>query len=360
MKWIVQYVPFAMCCFALQASCKQTELWASSQSSSPPSCLAFDADLFRKDEQVFSGHAEFLYWTIEEGSLDYALKMKTPAWGIGDVNYAQGNFETAGYGFDPGLRVALSFYRAERYWEVKWQYLRATFRGEDHATAPTGTNEFLTGTWPEIISGPLTKASSKLHFNYNIFDMLIARVFNPNPHLRIRMIGGATTAWMSQQWLIRYLNSAEQNTRINNRWTYAAGGLKFGSTIDWYWTDDIYMVATGYASLLMGSYHNQAKQTANAQPAGLSGYNTDIPLRNAKLANIRPTFTAQMSFGPAWEKNYKNSRVEFFAGYEITIWTNLQEIYRSSSGTPNAAKETWINSNMLALHGVSIRLTGDF
>lgn len=348
MKWVV---PFVACCLALHGWGKKEEL---------PCCPEFDADLFRKDEQVFSGHAEFLYWTIEEGSLDYALKMKTPDWGSGDTNYAQGKFETAGYGFDPGFRVAVSFYRAERFWEVKWQYLRETFRGSDHASAPTGTNEFLNGTWPQIISGPLTEAKSNLHFNYNTFDMLIARVFNPNPHLRLRMIGGATAAWMDQQWVIRYLNSASQNTRINNHWSYAAGGLKFGTTVDWYWGYDVYIAAAGSAGLLIGSYHNQAKQTANAQPAGGSSYNTDIPLRNAKLENVKPSFTAQMSFGPSWEKNYENARTELFVGYEITIWTNLQEMYRSSSGAPDAAKETWLSTSMLALHGVSIRLSGDF
>ncbi|HAB98944.1 MAG TPA: hypothetical protein DCE71_03895 [Parachlamydiales bacterium] len=348
MKWII---PIFACCLALQASGKRTE---------PPPPPAFDADLFQKDKQVFSGHVEFLYWTIEEPDLDYALKMNTAAWGAGNANYAQGHFQTASYNFDPGMRLALSFYRAERFWEVKWQYLRGTFRGSDHTNAPEGSGEFLTGTWPQVIGGNLVAAKSHLHFNYNIFDMLVARVFNPNPHLRIRMIGGPTTAWMSQQWIVRYLNNANENTRINNRWSYAAGGLKFGTTIDWYWGEDIYVTAAGSAGLLMGSYHNQAKQTANAQPAGGAGYNPAIPLRNAKLENIRPSFTAQMSFGPSWQKNYKNARTEFFAGYEITIWTNLQELYHSTAGNPNQTKETWINAGTLALHGVSIRLSGDF
>lgn len=323
----------------------------------------FDADLFHKDEQVFSGHVEFLYWTLEEGSLDYALKMNGPAWGdaSSDRNYAQGNFQTAGYGFDPGVRLALSFYRASRFWELRWQYVRETFRGSDHATAPGTAGEFLTGTWPQVISGPLQEATSHLHFNYNTFDMLVARVFNPNPHLRIRMLGGATTAWMSQQWIIRYINSANANTRIDNRWTYAAGGLKFGSTIDWFWTGDLYVTAAGSAAVLMGSYHNQSKQTATMAPSGGSGtYNPNIPLRNAQLENIRGTFTAQASLGPSWQKNFKHARTEVFAGYEITLWTNLQELYRSSAASPSEAKETWLSTNALTMQGISIRLSGDF
>ncbi len=328
----------------------------------PPPSPPFDADLFRKDDQVFSGHVEFLYWTLEESSLEYAMKMTSPAWGSAGTtqNYAQGDFETAGYGFDPGFRIALSFYRAPRYWEIKWQYTRMTVRGRNDADAPDGASEFLTGTWPQIISSPLIEAESRLHFNYNILDMVIARVFNPNPHLRIRFIGGATTTWMSQNWTVRYLNAAQNNTRIKNHWTYAAGGLKFGSTVDWYWTDDLYMTAAGYAGILMGSYHNQAKQTASEPPAGPGSYNTNLPLRNAYMSNIRPSFTAQMSFGPSWQKNYCNSRIELFVGYEITLWTNLQEIYRSTAGDPSDAKEPWTNASALAMHGVSVRLSGDF
>ena len=250
------------------------------ETSPSPLCfdaeLPFDADLFRKDEQVFSGHLEFLYWTIEEGALDYALKTNSASWGP-DQNYARGSFQTAGFNFNPGFRVALSFYRALRYWEVKWQYTRMTVRGTDEINAPTGSGELITGTWPQIApAAPLGKiqtATNQLHFNYNVFDMLLSRVFNPNPHLRLRMIGGATAAWMSQEWIIRYLDRQNDCNRLNNKWNYAAGGLRLGTAVDWFWTSDIYVTAIGSAGLLMGSYHNHSKQTTTYQPT--AAYNRD-------------------------------------------------------------------------------------
>ena len=323
----------------------------------PQNVPSFDADLFRKNEQVFSGHAEFLYWTIEEGALDYALKMKTPSWGPAN-NYAQGNFETATYNFDPGVRLAFSFFRAERYWEVKWQYTRMTLTGSNHTKAPTGSGEYLTGTWPQITTNPLTSAESSLHFNYNLCDMLIARVFIPNPHLRLRFFGGATGGWMSQQWIVHYLDDVDNLTRLNNKWTYAAGGLRFGTTVDWFWSGHMYVTATGSTAVVVGSYHNHSKQTSSFSPS--AGYDTSVPLRNAMLENIRPSFSAQVAIGPSWQKNFKKARAEVFAGYELTIWTNLQELYHSTAGAPSATKETWINTSTLALHGISVRLTGDF
>src|SRR5438132_3804451 len=89
-----------------------------------------DADLFRQEAQIFAGNAEFLYWTVAEGDLDYALKMTHAAWGPTPA-YAQGRYESANFDMDPGVRVALHYFRAPHYWEVKWQYTRLTSVGRD-------------------------------------------------------------------------------------------------------------------------------------------------------------------------------------------------------------------------------------
>jgi len=322
-----------------------------------------DEDLFRKDEQVFSGHVEFLYWTLEEGALDYALKMKAPAWGnnASDSNYAKGTFKTASYGFDPGFRVALSFYRAPRLWEITWQYTRNTLRGSDSSSAPEKSNQFLTGTWPQLIQGPLSEAKSHLHYNYNVFDFFVARMFFPNPHLRIRLIGGASAAWMSQQWIIHYINQDAEQSRINNKWSYAAGGLRFGTTLDWFWTQDIYITARGSLGLFLGSYHNHSKQTSQTAPTGGSGsYDTNLAAKDTTMENIRGASNCCMSLGPSWQKNFKQARIELFAGYELNLWTNLQELYRSSASSPQGAKETWMSTSTIALQGITIRASGDF
>src|SRR5579863_2862199 len=42
---------------------------------------SYDCDLFSKDKKVLFVNLEFLWWTVNEGALDYAIKMKNPAWG---------------------------------------------------------------------------------------------------------------------------------------------------------------------------------------------------------------------------------------------------------------------------------------
>lgn len=317
----------------------------------------YDADLFKKNDEIYAAHAEFLYWAISEGALDYALKMRHNAWGP-DQCYAQGRFENATYDVDPGFRVGLHYFRAPNYWEMRWQYTRMTSKGHNSVEKAAADQKFLTGTWPQILTAPLARATSRIHLNYNVFDMMVDRVFFPNPHLRLRVMGGVLAAWMDQDWKIRYNDATPNSTTIRNRWHFVGAGLKTGTMVDWFWAHDIYMTALSTVGILIGSYSNHARQTVTISPG--AGYNPAIPLRDGDYHDTRPAVTAQMLLGPSWQKNYPHNRIEVFAGFEANIWFNLQEIYRSTSSTPTQAKETWINTGMLALYGLTTRLTIDF
>lgn len=327
-------------------ACACSLIGAPGQHTNPP---PFDADLYHKDKEVFSLHVDFLFWRAQEGALDYALEMKNPA---PTPCFAEGDFQNATFSGDPGFRVAASFFRAPKYWEVWGIYTRMTSRGSNSASKPDAASEFLTGTWPQIFTDPVTHAHSDIHVNYNVADLLFDRVFFPNPHLRLRLIGGGSAAWMDQFWKILYVDEAGDQTKIGNRWKFIGGGLKAGALFDWYWFGDIYMVGGTTFGAFLGSYHNKAFQTSTAS--------TPSVVRDAHFQDIRPSFTTQFYVGPSYEKNVGCSRLEFFVGYEFNAWFNLQEVYRSTSGAPQVAKETWMNTGLFALQGLTARLTVDF
>lgn len=302
----------------------------------------------KKDAQIYSAHAELLLWTLAEGDLDFALKMDHPA---PATTYAQGKYEKAGFDFDPGFRVALLYFRAPHFWEVKWQYTRMALSGENSVYKPKATDNYLTGTWPLGTAATLTKAESYIHFNYNLFDMSVSRVFIPNPHLRLRTIVGTVLGWMSQYWNVRYEDAVAEQSSVRNKWEFIGGGLKGAMCVDWYWTGELYMTAGGTLGVLMGSYNNHAKQSVIGD---------SLPIRNAYYSDVRPTVMAQMFLGPSWQKNFQKNRMELYAGFEMNSWSNLQEIYRSTSGTAADSKQTWINSSLLCLYGLSLRATLDF
>lgn len=314
----------------------------------------YDADLFKKDYDCIFVNGEFLYWSVLEAALDYAIRMNHPApSGTPEsIVWASGTVKSAEYNLDPGFRVAVGFYNAPKYWEVRGQYTRITNRGFKSTGKPSPTNEFLNGTFPQVLTTNITGSQSRIHLNYNVFDLLVDRVFDTNPHLRLRLMGGPTAAWMDQDWKVQYFDASNNNTTIRNRWHFIGGGLRAGIQSDWFWGNNMFVTGVATTAALVGRYTNDAKQTATTVTGG--------PVRDAKFEDTRPTFTAQVMFGPSWQKNFPRNRVEIFVGYEMTAWLNLQEIRRSSGDIASAAKETWISPGMLALYGLTTRATVDF
>ncbi len=342
--------PLAAQAITTQTTCPSTNNCA------PPPGSRYDYDLYHKDIEVCFFSGEFLYWTVDEGALDYAERMKQPAWSP-TASYASGSVESATYDICPGVRISAGYFNAPKYWIVQAQYTHLISTGKNRAEKPRAAAEYLTGTWPQITTSPLAHAHSKIFFDYNLFDLLIDRVFFPNPHLRMKVIGGASLAWIQQDWKVQYFDGGGGDTTIRNRWQYLAGGLRTGISADWYWGNNVYLMASSYAALYMGSYKNLAKQTTTVQPVGSDAA---LPVRDSYLQDTRPSCALQFSIGPAYQKNIGCKRFEIFAGYEINGWFNLQEIRRSSSGSPSEAKETWMSTSMLALQGLTTRFTFDF
>ena len=332
---------------------------AAAEQKTPPEPPPFDANLFRNDVQCLAGHVSFLYWTVDTRAMDYATQMQNSAWGDStSTSYAQGEIKSATYNLDPGFRVALSYFRAPKEWEVWGQYARLTARGKNEVGKPASKSLFLTGDWPQITTQPLSGAHSYVHMNYNVFDLIANRYFHPNPHLRLRLMGGAVVAWIDQNWVVKYTDSTPNTTKITNWWRYIGGGMRGGFMGDWFWTNDIYMTGLVTTGVLMGSYVNRSKIQTTFQPA--NGIDTNTPVQNTTFSDVHPAFTAQVLLGPSWQKCFTHNRVEVFAGYEINIWGNIHEIFRSTGGSPSASKQIWINSGLIALQGLTTRLTVDF
>jgi hypothetical protein len=315
-------------------------------------------NFYKTTTEVVSAHGEFLYWTVRESNLDYALRMNGPAWGPTE-SFAQGSYKTTKFNWTPGLRVALSYYNAPKYWELKTEYTWLNPHGSDTAYKPNEDDEFLVGTWPQIFTDPMRKARSNIHFNYNAADLQATRVFHPNPHFRFRLIGGIAGTWMKQDWNIKYFDTMHNQTRIKNKWDYWGAGVRGGISMDWY-LDFASMYLTGKATtaVLLGRYHNHSLQTTTFSPNGK--HNPSIPLRNAYYEDTRVAYNVQVLLGPSWQKNTHKYRFEVFAGYEINAWFNVQEVFRSTANSPSLAKETLINTGSLSLDGLTARVTIDF
>lgn len=315
-----------------------------------------DWSLFVRRREVFL-NAEFLYWTVNEGALDYALKMKHAAWGPTDA-FANGDYKIADYDWCPGLRISGGWYNEPHYWEVLAQYTWFYDHGHDHSHKPTASDRFLNPTWGVFTPSPIATATSNLTLHYHLADLMATRVFDPNPHLRLRIVGGLTFAYIAQKWKMIYNDFGTNSDLIKNRWRYVGGGIRLGIATDWYWTGCMYMTGKVTFATLMGNYENRVFQKTTFNPSPLD--NPALPVRNAEYEDYRFAFQAQFLFGPSWQKVYDCWAFEAFVGYEFNVWLNLQEVYRSTQSPPSGANETRMSNGVFGLQGLTARITVGF
>ncbi|WP_316357315.1 Lpg1974 family pore-forming outer membrane protein [Candidatus Neptunichlamydia sp. REUL1] len=202
--------------------------------------------------------------------------------------------------------------------------------------------------------------TSHIYLHYKMAELMAHRVFHPfgNPHLRMNLLGGLTGVWLHQGWKVRYFDAELNNTMINNRWKYWGFGLRGGLSFDWFWGRDFYATGKMTTALVVGHYQNHAKQETSVIPQ--PGDNPAVPIRDVRYDDYRVSYTLQFLLGPSYQKSFTSWRMEVFTGYKMSIWSNLQEVFRSTSAPADQAKQTWLDTGLVALHGLTTRATFNF
>ncbi len=321
-------------------------------SLSPP--VPYDSDLFNKDKVVYFVNAEFLYWLVNESALQYAIQMNEQA---PEHTGAVGTYQNTDFHWAPGGRINFGYFNAPHFWDSFIQYTYLSSTGSAHVKDRNKAGEYLNGTWEQPDLEPaedpatLTRASSHINLTYNLIDFLFSRRFDANEHLRINLFGGLTAAVMHQHWSVHYHDLLDNDASIRNQWRFGGLGIRVGARVDWYMGWDLYLTGTTSAAILSGWYKNTAHEKSSTTSAS--------PLHTS-YEDHRLTSTAQMLLGPAWQKRFSSIRTEIFVGYELTAWTNLQEVYRSNHTLPQVSKTPWINTSLLTLQGLTARWSIDF
>lgn len=236
----------------------------------------------------------------------------------------------------PGLRVAFGFFNASKFWEIVAEYTWLYANGKDSVNRPSTVNEFLNPSLTVVLQNPYNSASSNIRLHYNLAELMITRVFDPNPHLRLRLYGGGIVSWIKQKWTVVYTNSTDQDATLTNRWRFVGGGLRLGLTFDWFWGGYFFLTGKASAAIAAGKYKNEGIQRVSQllNP----GDDVNVPVQNTTYNDVRLTTNTHFLFGPSYQQSFKAMDLEFFAGYEFNAWFNLHEIYTlfTPGSTPDA------------------------
>lgn len=336
----MQKILLTLTALSLLSSVSARELMCEQCIEEPdPCCLPH---LFVERSQVFV-NTTFLYWTADEGVLDYAVRTK----GASTLpnTFAIGDYKTADFDWRPGFRVAATYYRCFKYWDVTGEYTWFYTKGSKHLNAP------LNPTRQTLTTPPFQRANSWIDLHYHVGDMYAARVFDPNEHLRLRVLTGLTAGYIEQQWKNLYTNFDGNFDRVREKWRFWGGGIRMGATVDWFWGYHLYFTGKFTFATLIGTYKNETIQT--------NGVNNAL-LGNAKYDDHRFAFHTQFMLGPSWQRPFECWSYEIFAGYEFNLWYNLHERIRSEFSPPNGTKSTVYSDGLLGLQGLTLRLTVGF
>jgi len=319
---------------------------------------SYDADLFRKDKKVFFVNGEFLYWIVSEGGLDYAIKMKKAPWGA--LTQASGHYKRATFDWDPGVRLNVGYFNAPHYWDLYLQYTYFKGCGKSSTHVPE-SGLSLNGTWPQpdpTSALSLQKAESQIDLWLNLLELLVSRRFHPNPHLRVKMFGGFNMLWIRQSWEVDYRDFNDNTSHLRNYWRYTAPGIKLGMSLDWFLgRAGIYLTSKSSLSCFSGYYLNVSRENSTYSQ---NGYQPGLPLKDSHYQDVRLVPQFQTMLGPSWQWSFARYRTEIFLGYELNLWANINELYRSSEGSTFSSKQTYINSGVVGIQGITLRVNLDF
>ncbi len=313
-----------------------------------PSSEEKPQDLFQSDRPAFVLSGEWIFWTVAGGGRNYATRMTHPL-PDSDQTLAQGDVAHASFDWDSGYRFSFGYFRAPHYWEAKIDYTFLHVNGSDQTSRAASAGLFLNPTFPYFSSEPIERALSSTRLHYQLANIIAYRVFllPNNPHFRLKLGAAITATWLRQSWNIRYC-AADETTEIKNRWRYWGIGPRVAVHFDWFWGYDIYITGKYSTALVGGHYRNRFREE------------TTVPKGDGLLKEGRLSLNVSFSLGPSYQKSFSWGRIELFAGYELTLWSNLQDTYQSLPSAPAAAKQLWSNRGLLTLHGLTTRLTLNF
>lgn len=332
-------------------------------------CRCLDNYRLWIDDEGWFADAEFLYWTVYEQELDYAITKNFPVFqdvnsgpNNGSFDGLAGKVNKAHFAWKPGVRVEVGYQFPCDHWELSGSYTyyhsqhsdstnlpqNSGMQGNDPiaAVAPTFSSVLLTpGTTTQ---DPIQHAKSHIKINYQIGDLLLTRHFLPSRNIVLGLFAGAKGCWIEQDWHVFY-QATSVHTDIKNNFNFGGGGLQLGITSDWYLPKGISWYANAAVSALIGSHNTKSTTIAS------SGIFNNL-FQKINPHDTRFVTSGQFQTGLAWNYAFYCSSMRIWIGYEANIWNNVHEVYRYSSrlfSNVFEEKHRDIENNFIVLHGLT-------
>jgi hypothetical protein len=330
--------------------------------ASPP-CTPLCAPCPVETCSCWLGTLQYLYWTVTENYLDYAIQgvpttpSPTPS-GPGQL----GSIQSARFDWRSGFRVGLQHNNCDRF-ETELEY--TYFHDHGHHSLTPNPNTFTDATFLAVSASTpaITFTGSvrtKIAFDYNMAHLLLAKSILLTNYFSLRAQAGLVGGVITQDWRISYFGApaGAASTFVTTDWKFYGAGLKGGANFEWVLWRKLTLLSKMNLSLIYGAYKNRINNfvvnniSATTNPSG-----QPYSLFNAHLFDHRFVTSIQFSLGPTYSWNWRSHECSVFVFYEINTLTNLQETYRSTEAGLVSSKDSNYTPGHITLHGVTVGLS---
>ncbi|MBS0619969.1 MAG: hypothetical protein JSS61_00725 [Verrucomicrobia bacterium] len=311
---------------------------------------------------IFGG--EFLYWRMQEGSLDFAVRGQQAA-ATGQATYDIGDFEIPDFKWKAGYRAYFGFRTSPKLWDLDAIYTYYYGKGNKTVHTPhpsqllanptpsgTSVSSLLIGTFPQATGTAVFTAKADMNLHYNVGDLLLGRRFGIAKDILLKLQMGATGAWIEEKFHYKYIGTpavTAATVRGKQNFDFRGGGMRIGINLDWFIGSGFSLIGNATTACLVGHYHQHAtNRTSNA------GATPPQTLQDSRYRDTRLATHTQLSLLPAWGITGRHVAFLIYGGYEFNYWTNLVEIYRSDSSVNSyTGRATLRSSGNLGIQGIT-------
>jgi hypothetical protein len=188
-------------------------------------------------------------------------------------------------------------------------------------------------------------------FRYQIGDLLLNRTLLITKKIQMNFFTGGRGAYISQKWRVKNIANDGSYSSHRTHWAFKGGGIRIGLGSLWNLSKGFNFFSNGSVSALYGDYDNEYKASSTAFPAGNR-------IDDADFGDNRLAFGAQLTSGFAWMTSFNDYKqiLQFYAGYELNGWFNINETYQLSTfptqDYPNSSRPTIMRSSSVSLQGL--------
>ncbi|HNA61794.1 MAG TPA: Lpg1974 family pore-forming outer membrane protein [Rhabdochlamydiaceae bacterium] len=305
---------------------------------------------------------DWLFWTVHEGGLEYAVAQSPNTNG----SLTDAHAKTLSFDWTSGFRVGTGYHFGPDFWDVYASYTRFTPESTKHTHSDAiFPLLYYQGVYPIAL---VTAAHAHSSVQFNTIDLELGREIFLTRHLSLRPHFGVKGALIWQDFHVHYDNVpnagavVQGGARVQGHNHFKGAGLTAGFDGTWYFGQGINLFANGTAGLLYGLFGMEQSQkalTLQPPPPFLPPPPPvmDVIDLHSSLHQFSPT--VQLLIGLGWD--YKFCKDAFHVGlgasYEIQYWWGQNQMERFVGSTTPAYTRA---SEDLVFHGLTVSLRFDF